>query len=71
MILIILSNLIILIFVLCILHVQELFGAVGALRRARLVKPGTAEVVFVRCDDALNAVKKYHLRELDSKCSYS
>ena len=44
---------------------QELFGAVGALKKARLMKPGIAEVVFVKKEEALMAIKKYHLRELD------
>ncbi|XP_077979936.1 uncharacterized protein LOC144435228 [Glandiceps talaboti] len=45
--------------------IEELFGAVGALKRARLLKQGTAEVVFVRNEDALEAFKAYHNRELD------
>jgi len=45
----------------------ELFGAVGALKKARVVKPGFGEVVFVDLDAAERAVKKYHLRELDGR----
>lgn len=44
---------------------QELFGCIGAMKKAKLMKPGTGEVVFVNRDDALAAVKKYHMRELD------
>ncbi|KAK3598753.1 hypothetical protein CHS0354_028808 [Potamilus streckersoni] len=43
----------------------ELFGAIGAMKRARLVKPGMAEIVYVKKEDSLNAVQKYHNRELD------
>ena len=44
---------------------QELFGAVGAMKRARLIKEGVAEVVYVQKDDATKAIQKYHNRELD------
>lgn len=37
----------------------------GALKRARLVHPGVAEVVFVKKDDAITAYKKYNNRCLD------
>jgi len=37
----------------------------GALKRARLVKVGVAEVVFVRKDDAVSAYRKYNNRCLD------
>lgn len=43
----------------------ELFGAVGAVKSARLVKQGTAEVVYVKKDDAINGTKTYNDRELD------
>lgn len=39
----------------------------GALKRARLVHPGVAEVVFVKKDDAITAYKKYNNRCLDGK----
>ncbi|XP_069124554.1 polymerase delta-interacting protein 3-like isoform X2 [Argopecten irradians] len=45
----------------------ELFGAIGPMKRARLVKPGTAEVVYVQKDDAMKAAQKYHNRELDGQ----
>ncbi|OWF46498.1 uncharacterized protein LOC110455666 [Mizuhopecten yessoensis] len=45
----------------------ELFGAIGPMKRARLVKPGTAEVVYVQREDALKAAQKYHNRELDGQ----
>ncbi|XP_043930502.1 polymerase delta-interacting protein 3 isoform X1 [Protopterus annectens] len=45
----------------------ELFCVCGALKRARLVKPGVAEVVFVRKEDAISAYKKYNNRCLDGQ----
>ena len=45
----------------------ELFGDVGALKRAKVSTPGTAEVVFVNRADALKAVEVYHNRQLDGK----
>lgn len=46
---------------------QELFCVCGALKRARLVHPGVAEVVFVKKDDAITAYKKYNNRCLDGE----
>lgn len=46
---------------------QELFCVCGALKRARLVHPGVAEVVFVKKDDAITAYKKYNNRCLDGR----
>lgn len=46
---------------------QELFCVCGALKRARLVHPRVAEVVFVKKDDAITAYKKYNNRCLDGK----
>lgn len=46
---------------------QELFCVCGALKRARLVHPGVAEVVFVKKEDAITAYKKYNNRCLDGK----
>lgn len=43
----------------------------GALKRARLVHPGVAEVVFVKKDDAITAYKKYNNRCLDGKLERS
>lgn len=45
----------------------ELFGDIGPLRRAMLLKQGTAEVVFVKPDDAKTAVETYHNRQLDGQ----
>ncbi|KAK4026124.1 polymerase delta-interacting protein 3 [Daphnia magna] len=45
--------------------IVELFGDVGSLVRASLQRPGVAEVVYVRRDDALRAVDVYHNRQLD------
>ncbi|KAF3814335.1 hypothetical protein GH733_017493 [Mirounga leonina] len=49
------------------LHPRELFCVCGALKRARLVHPGVAEVVFVKKDDAITAYKKYNNRCLDGQ----
>ncbi|XP_061605280.1 polymerase delta-interacting protein 3 isoform X2 [Phyllopteryx taeniolatus] len=46
---------------------QELFCVCGALKRARLVKVGVAEVVFVRKEDAVSAYRKYNNRCLDGQ----
>ncbi|XP_053392807.1 uncharacterized protein LOC123564184 [Mercenaria mercenaria] len=43
----------------------ELFGAIGAVKSVKMPKPGTAEVVYVKKEDALQAAKTYHDRELD------
>jgi len=50
--------------------VQELFGDIGPLKNARLIKPGVADIIFVNMEDALAAVKTYHMRLLDGKCSF-
>jgi len=47
--------------------ILELFGDIGALRRAKLIAPGHAEVTFVNRKDALKAVEIYHNRQLDGK----
>ncbi|KAL3987498.1 hypothetical protein ACER0C_014613 [Sarotherodon galilaeus] len=47
--------------------IVELFCVCGALKRARLVKVGVAEVVFVRKDDAVSAYRKYNNRCLDGQ----
>lgn len=41
----------------------------GALKRARLVRVGVAEVVFVRKEDAVSAYRKYNNRCLDGEFS--
>ena len=48
-----------------------MFGAVGAVKRVKLVKPGLADVVYVKSDDAVTAAKTYHNRELDGRCYLS
>uniref|UniRef100_A0A3P9IBA6 DNA polymerase delta interacting protein 3 n=1 Tax=Oryzias latipes TaxID=8090 RepID=A0A3P9IBA6_ORYLA len=48
--------------------IVELFCVCGALKRARLVKVGVAEVVFVRKEDAVSAYRKYNNRCLDGEC---
>ncbi|XP_061495333.1 polymerase delta-interacting protein 3 isoform X2 [Rhineura floridana] len=47
--------------------IVELFCVCGALKRARLVQPGMAEVVFVKKEDAITAYKKYNNRCLDGQ----
>ncbi|MFT7803998.1 polymerase delta-interacting protein 3-like [Arapaima gigas] len=47
--------------------IVELFCVCGALKRARLLKVGVAEVVFVRKEDAITAYRKYNNRCLDGK----
>jgi len=47
--------------------ILELFGDIGALRRAKLVTPGHAEVTFVQRKEAQRAVEVYHNRQLDGK----
>ncbi|MEQ2217709.1 hypothetical protein XENOCAPTIV_020129 [Xenoophorus captivus] len=47
---------------------KELFCVCGALKRARLVKVGVAEVVFVRKEDAVSAYRRYNNRCLDELC---
>merc|ERR1712037_990206 len=42
--------------------ILELFGDIGALRRAKLVNPGHAEVTFINKTDAARAVEIYHNR---------
>ncbi|XP_072167676.1 uncharacterized protein [Diadema setosum] len=45
--------------------ITELFGAIGELRKARMVRQGLAEVVYLNRTDALQAINTYHNRELD------
>ncbi|KAM4021869.1 polymerase delta-interacting protein 3 [Anomaloglossus baeobatrachus] len=47
--------------------IVELFCVCGALKRARLLSSGIAEVVFVRKEDAVGAYKKYNNRYLDGQ----
>jgi len=47
--------------------VQELFGVVGDLRSCKMLGRGTAEVVYVRKEDALFAFSRYHNRKLDGQ----
>ena len=43
----------------------------GALKKVKLVRPGTAEIVFHKKDEAMSAIRKYHMRELDGKLGYN
>lgn len=47
--------------------IQELFSVVGPVKRARLGLYGDAEVVFVRKDDAVQAIRRYNNRDLDGQ----
>jgi len=47
--------------------IQELFSAMGPVKRAKMLEAGTAEVVYVRQDDALEAIRKYNNRKLDGQ----
>lgn len=46
---------------------KELFGALGILKRVRMLKQGAAEVVYSKRESALKAISTYHNRELDGK----
>ncbi|XP_022089359.1 polymerase delta-interacting protein 3-like isoform X3 [Acanthaster planci] len=45
--------------------IKELYGDVGPLKKARLVRSGLAEVVYIKREHALEAIARYHNRELD------
>ncbi|KAF7386494.1 hypothetical protein HZH68_013626 [Vespula germanica] len=45
--------------------IKELFEDVGELLISRLVRPGTAEVIYKTLKDATKAVETYHNRQLD------
>ncbi|KAK9497032.1 hypothetical protein O3M35_012822 [Rhynocoris fuscipes] len=47
--------------------IKELFEDIGTLIGSRVVRPGTAEVVYKNIDDALTAVDTYHNRQLDGQ----
>lgn len=47
--------------------IEELFGDVGGMVVSRLVRPGTAEVVYKTQEDAQRAVDLYHNRQLDGQ----
>ena len=47
--------------------VQELFSAIAPIKSARMVRRGVAEIVYNTHQDAANAHKKYHTRNLDGK----
>ncbi len=55
---------------------QELFGALGALKKVSLAfdatgkSKGSAEIVFVRKQDALSAMRKYNGVALDGMYSF-
>lgn len=46
---------------------QELFEDIGQLLVARLVRPGTGEVIYKNLKDAQKAVDTYHNRQLDGQ----
>ncbi|KAK2714561.1 hypothetical protein QYM36_008947 [Artemia franciscana] len=45
--------------------IKELFGDIGPLKMAKMYRPGTAEIVFVRRSDAVQAIEMYNNRQLD------
>lgn len=47
--------------------IKELFEDVGVLIGSRVVRPGTAEVVYKNLEDAVAAVDTYHNRQLDGQ----
>ncbi|XP_022820085.1 polymerase delta-interacting protein 3-like isoform X1 [Spodoptera litura] len=47
--------------------IEELFGDVGGMVESRLVRPGTAEVIYKTQEDAQKAVDLYHNRQLDGQ----
>ncbi|XP_073943936.1 uncharacterized protein isoform X2 [Choristoneura fumiferana] len=47
--------------------IEELFGDVGGMIESRLVRPGTAEVIYKTLEDAQRAVDLYHKRQLDGQ----
>ncbi|KAJ8722674.1 hypothetical protein PYW07_003854 [Mythimna separata] len=47
--------------------IEELFGDVGGMLESRLVRPGTAEVMYKTQEDAQKAVDLYHNRQLDGQ----
>ncbi|KAJ9593033.1 hypothetical protein L9F63_015302 [Diploptera punctata] len=47
--------------------IRELFEDIGPLVTSRLVRPGTAEVVYQLHKDAVKAVDAYHNRQLDGQ----
>lgn len=49
------------------LVMQELFEDIGELLVSRLVRPGTAEVIYKNLKDAQKAVDTYHNRQLDGQ----
>ena len=50
-----------------VFDIQELFGDIGGLLSAVIVKPGVAEVVYKTVKDAEDAVEVYHNRQLDGQ----
>nr|XP_021181347.2 polymerase delta-interacting protein 3 [Helicoverpa armigera] len=47
--------------------IEELFGDVGGMVESRLVRTGTAEVIYKTQEDAQKAVDLYHNRQLDGQ----
>ncbi len=44
-----------------------MFSDIGPIKRARFLDKGIAEVVYVRLEDAKEAISKYHRNELDGR----
>lgn len=47
--------------------IKELFEDIGPLIASRVVRPGTAEVIYASQKDAIKAVETYHNRQLDKQ----
>ncbi|RZF35515.1 hypothetical protein LSTR_LSTR010206 [Laodelphax striatellus] len=47
--------------------IKELFGEIGQLLASHVVRPGTAEVIYMNQKDAIAAVDAYHNRTLDGQ----
>lgn len=45
----------------------ELFSGFGAIKRAKFLEPGTADVVFVKLEDARQAIEQLNNSQLDGK----
>ena len=46
---------------------KELFSAIGPIKRAKFAKKGIADVVFVKLEDARNAIISYNNKLLDGR----
>ncbi|CAF0981542.1 unnamed protein product [Brachionus calyciflorus] len=47
--------------------ILELFGDIGPIKRARFLERGLAEVIYLKLEDAKEAIRKYDRNELDGR----